>query len=112
MFNNASDHLRSPRAVVARDAKPEIPVEIRISKRSLAAQGKAAQFPTFLRAEPRAPPEVSQIKEEVTDRISWVFDCGGYGESFAMLEEREKGPAAGRGSVGMDQAEFPPCMRG
>lgn len=89
MFHDASNHLRGPGAVVTRDAKPEVSFEIGISECFLAAQGKAAQFPAVLRTEPRAAPEVSNIEEEVIDRISWIFDCGGDGESLTVLEERE-----------------------
>ena len=89
MLHDASDHLRSSRAVVARDAESEVPLEICIAERSLAAQGKAAQFPALLGAEPRAAPEVSHIKEEVIDGVIWIFDCCGYGEALAVLKERE-----------------------
>jgi ribose/xylose/arabinose/galactoside ABC-type transport system permease subunit len=37
--------------------------------------------------EPRAAPEVGNVKNQILNRILWIFECGRDGQSFTMLEE-------------------------
>ncbi len=60
----------------------------------------------------RTGTDVGQIKNQIVDRIRFVFERGGDGESFAGLEETENNAAPRRRSIRFDQTESPPGVGG
>ena len=56
--------------------------------------------------------DVRQIENELVNRISFVFERSGDGQTFASLEEREERAASGRRSIFSDEAQLSPCVGG
>ena len=56
--------------------------------------------------------DVRQIEDEVVDRIRFIFERSGDGQTFAGLEEGEKSAAPSRRSIFGDETELAPGVGG
>ena len=60
----------------------------------------------------RAGANIGEIENEIVDRVAFVFERGGDGETFARLEKRKRSSASRRRTVRFDQTETAPGISG
>jgi hypothetical protein len=63
-------------------------------------------------AKARSGAEICEIENQIGDRITFVLESGGDGESFASLEKPENDSAPCRGAVRLNQSEAAPGVSG
>jgi hypothetical protein len=87
MLNDATDGFTRPRSVGGWDSKLEIAMVVGVAEGALANQAKSPRSLAVLLRKAGAAAQISQIENEVLDRISGILKGRGDGKPLPVLEE-------------------------
>ncbi len=74
-----------------------------VSKGSLTHKPQPAGGLIVFFGKARPAPQISEVENQILDRIGWIFERCDDREAFAVLEKRKESSAAGRGPIRMSK---------